>query len=429
MKNKLLIPSLLCLGLSASTLLAAGIETPKGEMIVKDDFPKDGRYDKMPGVKPVIPMNTEDPTYDMWKVKRSDLSKGREPGPINIQRYPGGMGYNGIPTFFRLPVALTPDDLRAGNVDVAFLAAYTNMGGGNRGAQRGPNALRLSDHEYVPWGEFSMPHMGTMINPLTDIVAVDYGDAPHDPFSTHRTNEAVRAIVREITEVKRKDGSHVIPFVIGGDHSLAYPNIAGVTDVYGKGKVGVIHFDAHYDATQMMGHLAGHGMWVKQLIQEGHVPGKNYIQVGLRGYYPDAASFEWMRKEGFRYHTMAEIEQRGMNAVMEEVIQEAQEGPEYLYISFDIDTIDPAYMSGTGTPEPGGLTTREAFPIMRRLCAETNVIGVEVVELSPENDPGYTTVHNTNRLVRECMVGIALRKKGITTPDYHSPLTIKDTRD
>lgn len=85
---------------------------------------------------------------------------------------------------------------------------------------------------------------------------------------------------------------------------------------------------------------------------------------------------------------MAEIDDRGWDIVMEEIIQEAKDGPEFLYISFDIDSIDPAYMPGTGTPEPAGLTTREAFPIMRRLCAETNVVGVEVVELSPDNDPG-----------------------------------------
>ena len=393
-----------------------------------EDFPSDGRYKKMPGVKPVIPLNTQDPTYDLWKTPRKDLSKDRKAGPINIQRYSGGTGWNGIPSFFRLPIALTPEDLKAGNVDVAMLGAYTDMGGGQRGANRGPGALRLSAAEYVTWGEWSMSHMGTMVNPFKELTIVDYGDAPVDPFSTSRSNEAIRAMVREITQVKLKNGKHVIPFIIGGDHSLAYPNIAGVVDVYGKGNVGVIHFDAHYDATQMLGHLAGHGAWVKQLIQEGHVPGKNYIQVGLRGYYPDKESFEWMRKEGFRYHTMAEIERRGWNKVMKDILKEAKDGPKYLYISFDIDAIDPVFMSGTGTPEPGGLTTREAFPLMRRLCAETNVIGVDVVELAPERDPGYTTVHNTNRLVRECLVGFALRKKGIKTKNYLSPLTVDDGR-
>jgi agmatinase len=379
-------------------------------------------------VQPTIPLDVADPTLEVWKMRRNDLQEGREPGLINVQRFPGGFGYNGIPTFFRLPVALTPADLKAGDVDVAFIAAYVDMGLGQRGANRGPNALRHSPAEYVTWGELSMPHMETMINPLKDIVAVDYGDAPNDPLSTERTMEPIREVVREAAEVKNSSGNHVIPFVIGGDHSISYPTIAAAADVYGKGNVGVVHFDAHYDGTKLLGHLAGHGMWVKRLIDEGHVPGKNFIQVGLRGYYPDADTFQWMRDNEFRYHTMAEVDNRGWDAVVEDVLREANDGPENIYISFDIDVIDPAYMSGTGTPEPGGITNRQAFRLLRRLCAESNVVGIDVLELAPERDPGYTTVHNTNRLVRECMVGIGLRKKGITETDYMSPLTVDDGR-
>jgi len=133
------------------------------------------------------------------------------------------------------------------------------MGMGQRGANRGPNALRHSPAEYVTWGEYSLPHMETMINPLKDIVAVDYGDAPNDPLSTERSMEPIREIIREAIEVENSRGEHVIPFVIGGDHSISYPSIAAAADVYGKGNIGVIHFDAHYDATQMLGHLASHG--------------------------------------------------------------------------------------------------------------------------------------------------------------------------
>lgn len=104
-----------------------------------DDTPKKGLEAPIAeGVEPVIPLNKDDPTFDMWKKKREDLSKGREPGPINIQRYPGGMAFQGIPTFFKLPVALTPQDLSAGNVDVAIISAHTDMGMGVRGAITGP---------------------------------------------------------------------------------------------------------------------------------------------------------------------------------------------------------------------------------------------------------------------------------------------------
>ena len=393
-----------------------------------DEYDLDALRRLHPNITPTIPMDPDDPLYDVWKMIRTNLSEGREPGPIDIQRMPFGFGWNGIPTFFRLPIALTPEDLKVGDVDVAFLGAHTDMGMGHRGASQGPNALRASAGDYLTWGLASMSHMGTLVNPFAQMKMVDYGDAPIDPLSTDRTNEAVRHMVREITEVVRSDGSHVIPFIIGGDHSLAYPDIMGVTDVYGKGNVSIVHFDAHYDGTMWFGHLASHGSWVKRLIHEGHIPGRNWIQVGLRGYYPDAETFQWMRDEGMRYHPMAEVERRGWDAVLEDVIKEAKES-EYIFISWDVDVMDPAYVTGTGTPEPGGLGPREAFTIMRRLCAESNVIGVDIVELAPERDQTYLSTMNVNRVIRECLTGISMRKNGIDEAHYLSPMTSDDGRN
>jgi agmatinase len=235
----------------------------------------------------------------------------------------------------------------------------------------------------------------------------------------------VRQLVREIAE------TGAIPVIIGGDHSLEYPNIAGVSDVYGKKNVGVIHFDAHFDAgapEEMGGHLISHAQPIRRLVEEEHILGKNYIQVGLRGYWPGEEGFQWMRKHEFRYHTMAEIERDGWDTVMERVIAEANDGPEYLYISFDIDVLDPAYTPGTGTPESGGLTPREVFPLLRSLCTENNIVGFDLVELNPLADPGYTTILNANRIVQECLTGIAMRKKGITDGKYLNPLTSNDKR-
>ena len=380
------------------------------------------------GEKAVIPLDTGDPAYNLWQTPRKDLSKGREPGPINIQRFIGGAGWFGIPTFFKLPVALTPKDLVAGNVEVAIIGAYTDMGGGGRGAAWGPMAFRASPST-VGWGAFAMDHMLTLVNPFEDLTMVDYGDAPIDPLSTERSMHAIRAFIKEIAEVTIDGGEHVIPIIIGGDHSLMYSDVAGLTDVYGKGNVGVIHFDAHYDATKsLFGHLISHGQPVYRLIEEGHVPGKNFIQVGLRGYYPNAESFEWMREKGFRYHTMAEVEKRGWGPVMEDIIREANDGPKHIFISFDIDVMDPAYMPATGTPEPNGLTPRETFPLIRRLCAESNVVGFELVELLPYRVAGYETVLNSERIVRECLVGIAMRKKGISKKWYLDPRTVDDGR-
>ncbi len=365
-----------------------------------------------------IPLNPNDPSYDLWtQLRDPDNNPAREPGPF----YPGRLRNAGVLSFFQLPLAVNQQDLIAGKVDVAILGAAIDMGVGMRGAGEGPDALRSS---LGVGGGGGLPHMHTGVAWKQELTAVDYGNAPIDQFSVERSMPTVRALVREIAQ------TGAIPLIIGGDHSLEYPDIAGVADVYGKENVGVIHFDAHFDAAGAgyLGHMISHAQPVYQLIEEGHVLGENYIQVGLRGYWPGEDGFRWMRENNFRYHTMAEIERDGWPAVMEKILAEANDGPEYLYVSFDIDVLDPAFTPGTGTPVPAGLTTREVFPLIRALCTENNLVGFELVELNPLVDPGYTTVLNSNKVVQECLTGIAMRKIGITDGGYYNPLTVEDAR-
>lgn len=334
--------------------------------------------------------------------------------PPPPKRDPGPYSGNGALTFFGLPIAVTLEDLTAGKVEVAIFGAPIDMGVGFRGAGEGPNALRA-----VRGGGGSMETMVTWRNELK---GADYGNARIDPFSIERSVPCVRQKVVEIAK------AGAIPIIIGGDHSLEYPNVAGLAEVYGKENVGVIHFDSHYDAGDIrQGHLITHAQPVRRLVDDGHVLGKNYIQVGLRGGWPGADGFEWMRKNNFHYHTMSEIDHDGWPAVMKRVLQEANDGPKYLHISFDIDVMDPAYTSGTGTPVPGGLTPREVFPLIRNLCAEKNMAGFDLVELDPLVDPGYTSALNAKEVVNACLTGIALRKKGLA-PNYRSPLTLTDNR-
>ena len=363
-----------------------------------------------------IPLNANDPSFDPWSQLRDPANDpDREPGPF----YPGRLRNAGVLTFFNLPIAINPADLTAGNVDVAILGAPLDMGVGMRGTAFGPGSLRES---LGVSGGGGLPHMHVGVAWKRELRVVDYGNSPIDRFSVERSMLPVRELVREIAS------TGALPLIIGGDHSLEYPDVAGVADIYGKENVGVIHFDAHYDAATegYSGHLISHAQPVFRLIEEGHVLGQNYIQVGLRGYWPGEDGFEWMRENNFRYHTMVEIERDGWDVVMQRILAEANDGPEYLYVSFDIDVLDPAYASGTGTPEPGGLTTREVFPLVRALCTENNLVGFELVELNPLVDPGYTTVMNANRLVQECLTGIAMRKVGITDGAYLNPLTVED---
>ena len=370
-----------------------------------------------------IPLNTDADGFNYWKTRRpAEFDTPRADGPVNVNRYLQAGPKQGIPTFFNLPVALTPQDLVAGEVDVAIVGAALDMGTGFRGAAYGPRALRTGT-VYGGFGMNDPQHMHTMVSPFNELVMVDYGDIAIDQLSTERSLEHIREIVREIAT------TGTIPFIVGGDHSLMYPDAAGVVDAYGVGKVGVVHFDAHYDAGRGSAHMISHGQPVRRLFNEKLVPGENFIQVGLRGSWPSNLGFEWMRENGLRYHTMAEIEKNGWAATMSRVLDEALDGPEHLFISFDVDVLDPAYMPGTGTPEPGGLTTREVFPIVRNLCAMNEIVGFELVELNPLVDPGYTTALNATRVVSECLTGIAMRKRGLTEKAYLSPLTTDHGHD
>jgi agmatinase len=354
---------------------------------------------------------------DNWKTRRNPEAQRNAPGPINLNRYEFQPAYSGIPTFMRLPVCLTPADLRAGKVDAAIIGVPMDTGMGMRGAGLGPTAVRTAER-YIPAPVTMSNHLHVRIQPFDVLNVVDYGDAAVDLFSIENSMGPIREVVREVAEVG------AVPIVIGGDHSILWPDAAACADVYGPGKLGVIHFDAHADCSkELMGHNVTHGTPIRRLIEDEHIPGKNFVQVGLRGYYPDNELIDWMREQGMRSHFMAEIERFGLQQVIERAIDEALDGPEYLYISFDIDVLDPAYAPGTGTPEPGGLTTREVFPMVRRLCHEARVVGFEVVEVAPAHDPTYVTALNANRVIMEALTGLAMRRVGLAGPHYLDPTT------
>ncbi|MEC8859460.1 MAG: agmatinase family protein [Pseudomonadota bacterium] len=362
-----------------------------------------------------IPLNIDSPDFNAWTVRRPrSFDPEREDGPISLGRYMGGNG--GIPTFAGAPVALTPEDLAAGDVDVAIVGAPLNMGSGWRDADHGPLALRLR-------GGMAGNDQYTQVNASSVLNIVDYGDIAIDNDSTERSMQHVREVVREIAN------TGAIPFIIGGDHSLEYPNVAAMVDVYGKGNVGVIHFDAHYDVGRDSPHYISHGQPIYRLLREDLITGADYIQVGLRSGSPNERIYRWMREEGFKYHSMAEVERYGWDYVMERVLAEAKGDGRYLYISFDVDVLDPSYIAGTGTPVAGGMTPRESIPIIRRLCAEDQVIGFDLVEVAPALDPAYTTALHSAAIVKACLTGIAMRAEGIDEPHYLNPVSLDHAQD
>jgi len=365
---------------------------------------------------PNIPFNTESAEFNAWRLQRPrSMDPAREPGPVSLGRYDG---YGGPPTFGGFPLALSKQDLVAGEVDVAILGAPLNMGSGWRDSgERATADLRLLSWPMGGHDQY------VQIEASEVLTIADYGDVAVDNNSTERSMRHVRDIVREVAE------TGAVPMIVGGDHSLEYPNVAALADVYGKENISVIHFDSHYDAWWGGSHLISHGYPVYRLINEGHVRAADYIQVGLRSNGPDKSGFEWMREQGMRYHTMAEIEQRGWDAVLDRVVAEASEEGRKLHISFDIDVLDPAFTVATGTPVPGGITMREAITIVRRLCAESNVVGFDLVELHPALDPTYRTTLNSAHIVKACLTGLAMNKEGLTAEHYLSPLASEHALD
>jgi agmatinase len=338
----------------------------------------------------------------------------RAPGPISLTRYELEFAWQGIPTFMKLPVCLTPEDLRAGTIDVAVGGApWDGTATTRSGTHLGPQAIRTCDHLAAP--PYQRPHLHVRVDPFEHLKVCDYGDAEVVIGSTDRTFENIRSFVAEILE------GGALPIILGGDHGITWPAATAVADVYGYGKIGIVHFDAHADtAPDMQGLLAGHGTPMRRLIESGAVLGRNFVQVGLRGYWPEPDVVEWMEEQGMHSHFMAEVQRHGFDTVLERAINEALSGgADHLYISVDVDAVDPAHAPGTGSPEPGGLTSIEVLRAVRRMCAEVGMIAMDVVEVSPPYDSGNNiTALFAHRCVLEALTGTAMRRLGLTQTDY-----------
>ncbi len=352
-----------------------------------------------------------------------DYNVGRAPGLLHVNRRHGG-SHSGIRTFARLPMALTPGDLVAAGVDVAVLGVpWDSTAGGRSGTNHGPLALRKAP-SFAGYG-FPSKHLDVRVDPFDVLTMCDYGDAPIHVGNTAGTFESVRKFVGTVVT------SGAIPIVMGGDHAITWPSATAVADHYGYGTVGIVHFDAHADVgADMNGALASHGTPMRKLIDSGAVPGKNFVQVGLRGYWPDQETLDWMDERQMRTHFMAEIVRDGFEKVLERAVDEALDQADHLYISLDIDVCDPAFAPGTGTPVAGGITSIDILRAVRRLSAEVGIVAMDVVEVSPPYDnDGEITVLLANRAIGEAMTGTAMRRLGLTGPDYADPHALNRTAD
>jgi agmatinase len=307
-------------------------------------------------------------------------------------------------TFLGVPAA-DPDVAREWSTALAAIIGAPFDGGTSHrpGCRFGPQAMRVTD--YLPH-DGMRPSLALGVDPLKDLDVVDLGDVE---MPSGDTEKSLRLLEERVTAVA---AAGVIPIVLGGDHTIALPDVTGVARHVGWGRVSVIHFDAHADTGDtQMGSLYGHGTPMRRLIESGACRGDRFLQIGLRGYWPEPATLDWMAEQGMRSFEMSEIVSRGLDAVLDEAIAIAMDECDAVFLSVDVDVVDPGSAPGTGTPEPGGLTSRQLLDAVRRIAMETPVGGVDVVEVSPPYDHAEITAYLGNRIVLEALGGVAWRRK------------------
>jgi agmatinase len=317
-------------------------------------------------------------------------------------------------TFVGVPAADLGEPLTYAGAAAVIIGAPFDGGTSHRpGCRFGPQAIRLTD--YLPH-DGSRPHLALDVDPLRELGVVDVGDVL---MLSGETEVALARLEEAVTQVA---ASGAIPVVLGGDHTIALPDVTGVARHVGWGRVSVIHFDAHADTgDSQFGSLHGHGTPMRRLIESGATRGDRFLQIGLRGYWPDPETLEWMGDQHMRSFEMSEVVARGLPAVLDEASALALDDCDAVFLSVDVDVVDPGMAPGTGTPEPGGLSSRQLLDAVRRLAMELPLAGVDVVEVSPPYDQAEVTAYLANRIVLEVLSGIAWRRRRQASEPTRAP--------
>lgn len=281
--------------------------------------------------------------------------------------------------------------------DVAIVGAPTDDLVSDRpGTRHGPRAIRAAS---CPSG----PHLETKVDAFAELEIVDYGDAAVLPADPVRSAAAIRETVGEVL------AAGLVPIVLGGDHSIAEPDIEACAAKHGP--VGLVHFDTHTDTGMtVFGRELSHGTPMYRLVESGAVDPKRYVQIGIRGYWPGEAEFAWQAERGITSFFMHQVRDNGIDSVLERALAIVGAGP--VFLSVDIDVLDPAYAPGTGTPEPGGLTSVELLKAVRVVAERLDLVGADLVEVIPTAvGSADITALVAERIVREILTGIALRRR------------------
>ena len=296
------------------------------------------------------------------------------------------LGGNEMPRFggpanmMRLP---TQDDAKG--LDACFVGVPLDIGTSNRaGTRHGPRQIRAESCLIRPY------NMATRAAPFDSLQVADIGDVAINTFHLPKCMDIITNFYAE------KVLAHgAIPMTLGGDHTITFPILRAIKEKHGP--VGLVHIDAHADINDhQFGEPIAHGTPFRRCVEEDLIDGNRTVQIGLRGSGYAAEDFDWPREQGFRVVPAEECWYKSLTPLMEEVREKVAGGP--VYLSMDIDGLDPAFAPGTGTPEIGGLTTSQAMEIIRG-CRGLDLVGCDLVEVSPPYDPnGNTALVGANML-------------------------------
>jgi len=287
--------------------------------------------------------------------------------------------FGGPATMMRLPSQVGTEGL-----DACFVGIPMDIGASNRaGTRHGPRQIRAESCLIRPY------NMATRAAPFDSLMVADIGDVAIDTFNLPKCVDIITDAYRKIIAKGCR------PLTLGGDHTLTYPILRAMADKYGP--VGLIHVDAHADINEnMFGEKIAHGTPFRRAVEDKLLDTKRCIQIGLRATGYAADDFDWPRQQGFRVVQAEECWHKSLTPLMDEVRKQMGKGP--VYLSFDIDSLDPAFAPGTGTPEIGGLTTIQGIEIIRGAWG-LDLIGCDLVEVSPPYDPtGNTALTGANLL-------------------------------
>ena len=305
--------------------------------------------------------------------------------------------YAGLLTFGGVPCTQDPAELAG--FDVAIVGAPMDELVSDRpGARFAPRAIRAAS---CPPG----PHLEASVDAFAELRIVDFGDAPVVPAQPERSHAAIEATVRQIVD------AGLLPVILGGDHSITAPDARACAAR--NGPLGLVHFDTHTDTgEEVFGATLSHGTVMRTIVDEGVIDPRRYVQIGLRGYWPGPAEFAWQAERGIASLFMHDIRDRGIREVIGHAIDIVGPGP--VFLTVDIDVLDPAFIpGGTGTPEPGGMTTVDLLWAARAVAASLELVGADLVEVIPTGigsaDPAALA---GERIVREILTGIAMRRSG-----------------